>query len=253
METQTELVIPKKPAMPAVQEQGHTLTPMDLLRMAVSQNFDIDKLEKLMALQREWEANEARKAFVAAMNAFKQNPPEILKNKHVKFGQTEYDHATLDAVCRAIIEGLSKHGISHRWRPEQGDGWVKISCILMHDLGHCEETSLIGPPDNSGSKNPIQAISSTVTYLERYTLLAATGLAAANTDTDGRVTNGNGASGERVPSDWLKEQCEWFASAKDREELDKLFKAAYAKASKLNDRHAQERLIAAKDARKREL
>jgi hypothetical protein len=230
---------------------------MDLLRMAVSQNFDIDKLEKLMALQREWEANEARKAFVAAMNAFKQNPPEIIKNKHVKFGQTEYDHATLDAVCRAVIEGLSQHGISHRWRPEQGDGWVKITCILMHDLGHCEETSLIGPPDNSGSKNAIQAISSTVTYLERYTLLAATGLAAANTDTDGRAPhvnkNGNNAQTVSVASDWLQERCEWLASASTPIELDKLFKAAYAEASKANDRNAQECLIKAKDRRKREL
>lgn len=40
-------------------------------------------------------------------------------------------------------------------------------------------------PDNSGSKNAIQAVGSTVTYLQRYTLLAATGLAAAGQDDDG--------------------------------------------------------------------
>jgi hypothetical protein len=49
------------------------------------------------------------------MNAFKANPPAISKNKHVHFGQTTYDHATLDHVTDTIIQALSKHGISHRW------------------------------------------------------------------------------------------------------------------------------------------
>src|SRR6185437_2414672 len=105
-------------------------TPMDLLQTAVSQNLDIDKLQKLMELQLTWEKNEARKAFVEAMNRFKANPPQILKNKHVKFGQTEYDHATLDHVCKAAMEGLSKVGISHRWHVTQGDSLIKVTCVL---------------------------------------------------------------------------------------------------------------------------
>src|SRR5258708_4635708 len=161
-------------------------TPVELLRIAVSQNADIDKLTKLMDLQERWERNEARKAFVVAMNAFKANPPEILKNKHVKAGQMEYDHATLDNVCKAVTQGLSEHGISDRWKMEQAEQWIKVTCILTHDMGHSEETTLHGAPDNSGAKNAIQAIGSTVTYLQRYTLLAATGLAAANSDTDGK-------------------------------------------------------------------
>lgn len=45
---------------------------------------------------------------------------------------------------------------------------------------------MIAPVDTSGSKNAIQAIGSTVTYLQRYTLLSGCGLAAASTDDDGR-------------------------------------------------------------------
>ena len=56
------------------------VTPNQLLAMAVEQGADVDKLEKLLQLQERWEANEAKKAFVAAMNAFKANPPEILKS-----------------------------------------------------------------------------------------------------------------------------------------------------------------------------
>jgi len=40
-------------------------------------------------------------------------------------------------------------------------------------------------PDSSGGKNSIQAIGSTISYLERYTFMAATGLAAKGMDDDG--------------------------------------------------------------------
>jgi hypothetical protein len=54
-------------------------------------------------------------------------------------------------------------------------------------MGHSESTSLTAAPDTSGSKNSIQAVGSTITYLERYTLLALTGLAAQGQDDDGQA------------------------------------------------------------------
>jgi len=40
-------------------------------------------------------------------------------------------------------------------------------------------------PDTSGSKNSIQAVGSTVSYLQRYTLYSILGLASKDADTDG--------------------------------------------------------------------
>ena len=100
---------------PAAQASASAeVTPMQMLQIAVSQGADLDRLQKLMDLQERWEANQARKAFVVAMAAFKQTPPKIMKNKHVKFqtskGLTEYDHATLDAVCGAVIANEERDG-----------------------------------------------------------------------------------------------------------------------------------------------
>jgi hypothetical protein len=53
--------------------------------------------------------------------------------------------------------------------------------------GHHEETTLSSSPDDSGGKNSIQAIGSAVTYLQRYTLLALTGLATREQDNDGKT------------------------------------------------------------------
>jgi hypothetical protein len=70
---------------------------------------------------------------------------------------------------------------------------VTVICVIGHADGYSEEASkLSAAPDTSGSKNPIQSIGSAVTYLERYTLRAALGLAAAKDD-DGLSANGKGS------------------------------------------------------------
>lgn len=171
-------------------QQPVAVTPMQMLAAALERGSDMEQLQKLMDLQERWEAQQARKAFVQAMAQFKANPPEIVKRKHVSFqtsrGITEYDHATLADVCAAAIQGLAKVGISHRWDVNQDGGRVQVTCILTHQQGHSESVSLSSGVDDSGGKNAIQAIGSAVTYLQRYTLLAATGLAAKDQDDDGR-------------------------------------------------------------------
>lgn len=175
-------------ALPSMQIAAE---PMQLIQMAVQNGASVESLTQLLALKEKWEAGEARKAFVSAMAQFKSNPPKITKNRKVKFttqkGTTEYTHASLDHVCDIIGAALGKVNISYRWETEQLDGGlVKVRCILTHALGHQESSVLIAQPDNSGNKNGIQAVGSTVTYLQRYTLLAVTGMATEDQDDDGR-------------------------------------------------------------------
>ncbi len=71
--------------------------PMQLLSMAVAQGADIDKLEKLMALQERWEANNARKEFDNAIAAAKSEIKPIVKKREVVF-VCETDRAPGDAA-----------------------------------------------------------------------------------------------------------------------------------------------------------
>lgn len=165
------------------------ITPMSMLQIAVEKGADLDQLQKLMDLNDRYEASQARKAFVQALAAFKADPPRIVKDKTVSFGEgrgrTEYEHATLAQVCSVVGQALAEHGLSHTWEVKQHEDMaVEVTCVLTHVLGHSERVTMRGMPDASGSKNQIQQTASTVTYLERYTLLAATGLAAGE-DTDG--------------------------------------------------------------------
>jgi hypothetical protein len=162
------------------------VTPASLLQMAVAQNADIDKLTKLMDLQERWEANEARKAYVKAMTEFKGKQTLIHKNKKVEFGNTKYNHASLDEVVVSISENLSACGLSHAWSINQSGDTITVSCTLTHTQGHAQSVLLSTIADKSGSKNPIQAVGSAVTYLQRYTLLAVTGCATTDNDDDGK-------------------------------------------------------------------
>lgn len=164
---------------------------MSVVQYAIKEQVGVEQLEKLMALQERHEANEARKAYHVAMAEFKANPPKIEKDAHVNFkskktGQvTDYKHATLANVTDTINASLSKHGLSSAWIQSQKDSGISITCKITHIMGHSESTTLSCSADESGGKNKIQAIGSTVTYLQRYTLLALTGLATHEADDDG--------------------------------------------------------------------
>lgn len=164
--------------------------PVSLLERAIQSNASIEMLERLMALQERNDANQARKAFDAAMSAAKGEIPPIAKNRTVDFtsakGRTNYRHEDLAEIARTVDPILKKHGLSYRFRTtSQPNEPVCVTCIVSHRDGHSEENTLMAGRDDSGNKNSIQQVGSTITYLQRYTLKAALGLAASDDD-DGK-------------------------------------------------------------------
>lgn len=163
-------------------------SPQMIFQQAIASGAGIEQIERLMDMQFKWEANEARKAYNKAMAEFKINAPTIDKDRKVGYttakGKVGYSHASLYNVTAKISEELSKHGLSASWRTQQTDKIITVTCRISHQMGHSEETSLSAAPDDSGSKNSIQAIGSTISYLERYSLLSITGLATQDQDTD---------------------------------------------------------------------
>jgi hypothetical protein len=194
--TPTELAVQKlDPEFAQPQETS-------IIQYAIERGAGIDTIERLIALKRQEESDAARRAYNAAFNAFKASPVHINKNKHVDFTgktglRTNYKHATLDNVCDVIGAALAQHKLSYRWETKQDGVKITVTCILSHELGHSESTSLFAEPDQTGNKNSIQAVGSTVTYLQRYTLLALTGMATTDQDTDGRITP---AQAEQMPA-----------------------------------------------------
>lgn len=181
--TQTAIEIrePERTAEPAMM-----VTPMTMIDRALMSNASPDTLEKLLALQERWEANQGRKAFDEAMANAKAEIPIIRKNRTVDFtsqkGRTHYKHEDLAEVAATVNPILGKYGLSYRYRVNSEGSSISVTCIVSHRLGYSEETTLAARPDDSGNKNAIQQVGSTLTYLQRMTLKAALGLAAAEDD-----------------------------------------------------------------------
>ena len=147
-------------------------------------------LRELLSMQREWRADEARNAFNAALAAFvrarlcPQDQGCRLQSQKGDF--VGYKHAELSDVVAAVGPALAistacpTAGMSPRPGLDLGQS---ASSSMRPDTANPWRWA--ARPTTPAKKNAIQQIASTVSYLQRYTLKAITGVAEENDD-DGR-------------------------------------------------------------------
>jgi len=162
-------------------------TPASLISQAIEKGLDVNSLEKLLELQQRWDADKARKSFFAAFTNFQANCPDLRKTKQVSFNQTSYHYAPLADITRQIGKALKDNELSYRWEIKDTEKEINVTCLISHIDGHTERTTMSAQADTSGAKTAIQARASTVTYMQRYTLIGALGLSTADSDIDGRL------------------------------------------------------------------
>lgn len=180
--------------MNALQAMGPTSplptisAPMDIVRAAL-QTGNIEMYREAVSLAERMDAIAARKAFDNAMADAKAEIPTIRRNREVNSGGRgpSYRFEDLAEIARTIDPILAKHGLNYRFRTNQDGNQISVTCVVSHRAGHFEENTLTAGPDNGPGRNTIQQIGSTQTYLCRYTLKAALGLAASHEDDDGRA------------------------------------------------------------------
>lgn len=179
--------------MNAVVERAETrkrvsnITPMQMLAIAVERGDDLERIKQLREIYKEWRADEAKSAYVEAFANFKRNMPDVVKDMLNK--QYGSDYSSLANLVNTANKALGEYGLNARWDPRQTD-IIAVTCIMTHIDGHSEQVTLQGPPDNSGQKNALQQIKSTLTYLEGATFQAITGVVARSASKD---DDGNGA------------------------------------------------------------
>lgn len=204
---------PSKQAMlPATQPtmQAAVVTPADVLRVAMEAgDKDIDRLERLMAMQERWlesqereRARQAELAFWRDFAAFRAENVIIPKTKFVDRGKGgSFTQAEYHVAAEMLSPALAKHGFSFRHdmkfgsRPWTTDGvvsdvpWVFVTCYLTHREGHIEKLDLEGPPGELSVNTPVQNMQVTGSFLKRQSLLAITGTATGGEDDEGEMRN----------------------------------------------------------------
>lgn len=186
-------------------------TPADMLSQALAGGADLAVIERFMDLKDRWEKSEAEKAFNEAVAAFKADPPKVIKDMENKQYGSRY--TSLANLVNTVNTAMSRFGLTARWDISQTQQ-IAVTCVLSHVRGHKERVTLAGPIDTSGSKNALQQIKSTITYLKGATFEAVTGVASAAGNLD---DDGNGA-GDYDATEWL----DAIAGAGDKTELDRI-------------------------------
>ena len=179
--------------VPVVEEPQPQGIMAVVTQLASNPNVDIDKIRQLLEMQERWEVNRDKSALRHAVAEFKKNPPKIVKDRIAKVrmkddkGEFTYSYADLEAVSGAIEAELATYDVIHSFITDDTatNGDIRVTCVLRYGLYEEQGASLKAQPDTSGTKNPIQAKGSTVSYLEKYTLLGTLGMAAGMPDPDG--------------------------------------------------------------------
>jgi hypothetical protein len=178
-------------------------------RLATNPQLNLEVFDRLLKARREEEDRAAERAFNAAMSLAKGELQPVLKTRDVDFQsnkpgatRTKYKYETFADVAKVVDPVFSKHGLSYRFGIEQQGDQVRVICIISHAEGHSERIKLEGKVDpGSTGMSMVQALGSALTYLQRYSLRAAIGL-AAGVDDDGR---GAGGTSPRISNDQAAE------------------------------------------------
>ena len=170
----------------------------------------------------------------------KAQPKVAVAEKNSVNPHLKNKYANLGAVWDAVAVVLEENDLSVIQMPAPSDdGKLHLETVLMHGSGEWISSIMVMPL----SKQDPQGYGSALTYARRYALAALMGV--TQDDDDGARSIANEIKSE------AHEACYKIAECQTLEELQSVFAAAY-KAVKDN-KAAQNMVVAAKDARKKEL
>lgn len=180
-------------ALAPVSEPASSLVLM-FERLAKDPAVDVEKLERLIAMQERILARNAESAFNVAFTALQASLPEIEEHGGIKdrAGEVQSRYAKWEDIKKVITPILGQHGFSLRHKVEwPSEKSVKVTAFLTHADGHFITSEFLSGADSSGNKNAIQALGSSTQYGRRYTAIDVTGITSrepSRRDDDGQTS-----------------------------------------------------------------
>jgi len=223
-------------------QQSETAAIMSVIeRVAMSPDADIEKLERMLDMQERVLNRNAKQAFTADLAAMQEDLPRIIEHG---VGHNNAKFAKLEDINDVIRPVLHRHGFAVTFRIKNENNLVWVYTVLSHKMGHSEETSIPLALDNSGNKNAVQAVGSSISYGKRYGICAMLNISTGDDVDGGLPTN--------VPQN-LPDITDALQSIKDALDMPALHKAFSESWNYYKDKSLRAQLTAAKDIKKKEL
>ena len=164
---------------------------------------DPARLSALLSVRRDWEADEAKKAFNAAVVRFQMECPIIAKN------DVAYDkkYTRIDRIWRETRELRRACGLAVTWESFKDVGGVcHLDGHLIHSAGHSQPLHHEIPlPDIIKGMNATQRSGAAETYAKRYATCSALGIVTGDDDDGHGGASGSVCDAKQV--NILKELC----------------------------------------------
>jgi len=164
-----------------------------IARAATDPTFDIGKMERLMQMHQQIQAQKALEAFSAAMSAAQAEMGPI--SADALNPQTKSKYASYAQLDRALRPIYTKHGFALSFNEGETDkpGHVRVLAKLTHSGGHAEPYKKDMPADGKGAKGGdvmtlTHATGAAQSYGMRYILKGIFNVAVGEEDKDGNET-----------------------------------------------------------------
>jgi len=174
---------------------------MDVIaRAARDPSVDIDKMERLIAMQERVQARDAELAFNQALNIAQSEMRPIAAN--ASNPQTRSRYATYDKLDRVLRPIYTEHGFSLSF--DEGESpkpdHVRVLCYVSHRAGHTRTYHRDMPADGKGAKGgdvmtKTHAAGAAGSYGARYLLKGIFNVSVGEEDEDG-----NAPSARKAPA-----------------------------------------------------
>jgi hypothetical protein len=175
----------------AVVEQNQTNSVLAVIsRAATDTNVDIGKMERLLDMQERVMAKDAEMAFYSDMSELQDEMPTIKKEGAITVnGSVRSRYARFEDILGQTKHLLKKYGFSVAFKSNFVEGQLEITGTLSHRQGHHESTTMRLPFDDSGAKNSVQQIGSSVSYGKRYVYCMLLNINITEDDDDGNAAD----------------------------------------------------------------
>ncbi|WP_072389783.1 ERF family protein [Hyphomicrobium sp. CS1GBMeth3] len=196
--TNTAVATRSEAEPPATSNQTAQIFSM-IERLTLDTNVPIERAEQAFGFWQKVQAEQAKKAFTAAMIDCQAEMEPIRRDAENK--QTKSKYATYAALDRAIRPIYTRHSfcVTHDTVPSPLPDHVRVLCFITHRDGHERVHTADMPCDGKGAKGgdvmtKTHAMGSAMSYGKRYTLGNGFNI-ATEADDDGNAASGKTDAG----------------------------------------------------------
>lgn len=186
-----ENAVTKQEAGEVVTDYGTSLMQV-IAKAASDPSVDVEKMERLFAMQERVQARESEMAFNTALNAAQAEMRPIAAN--ASNPQTRSRYATFDKLDRVLRPIYTSHGFSLSFDEEDSpkEQHIRVVCHVSHIGGHTRTYRCDMPADGKGAKGgdvmtKTHAAGAAKSYGARYLEKGIFNVAIGEDDDDGNI------------------------------------------------------------------